>query len=305
MPRSPYLRSLAISLAVHAGAVGSLGWIVVGAEARADAEEPIAVVLAWRLELEPDSDSTPREGGVEDGGPTEAQAVLTQPSSPGASEAPPILVLAEARIEPVPAADAELSEIPARELPAELPAEAPLPSPEPAAAHVEPGSSPGSSAIVDPATVTGTEASELARALQASGHGAAFGLLRGTPPGASDALAGDGGGTGPSPAVAKTAARDAAASIGVPARLVHGPLPEYPRASVLAREEGTVSCRLWVDASGRVTRVELIASSGHARLDRAALAVLKDWRFEPARVGGVAVATSFQKPIAFRLPDEP
>src|SRR5690348_1377888 len=46
--------------------------------------------------------------------------------------------------------------------------------------------------------------------------------------------------------------------------------PRYPAASVRAREEGTVTLRVLVDANGVPQRVEIARSSGHARLDASA-----------------------------------
>ena len=85
------------------------------------------------------------------------------------------------------------------------------------------------------------------------------------------------------------------------ARLIHAPPPPYPRASLRLGEEGVVSCRLHVDASGAVREVELVAGSGHTRLDRAALATLLTWRFDPALTAGSAVPVIYPHRVVFRL----
>lgn len=77
--------------------------------------------------------------------------------------------------------------------------------------------------------------------------------------------------------------------------------PRYPPASVHAREEGTVTLRVLVDASGVPQRVEIARSSGHARLDAAAKESVGRARFRPVMRNGVAVQAWGIVPIAFRL----
>ena len=77
--------------------------------------------------------------------------------------------------------------------------------------------------------------------------------------------------------------------------------PRYPRDSLRDREEGTVLLRVVVDREGRPTSVELVRSSGHARLDRAARESVREWRFRPVQVDGVAVPASGLVPVAFNL----
>ena len=77
--------------------------------------------------------------------------------------------------------------------------------------------------------------------------------------------------------------------------------PRYPPASAHAREEGTVTLRVLVDASGVPQRVEIARSSGHARLDAAAKESVQRARFRPVMQNGVAVPAWGIVPIAFRL----
>jgi protein TonB len=68
--------------------------------------------------------------------------------------------------------------------------------------------------------------------------------------------------------------------------------PPYPPTSRRLGEEGRVVVNVYVLADGRVGEVQVLKTSGYERLDAAALEhVRSDWRFEPARRGGVAVAT--------------
>ncbi len=77
--------------------------------------------------------------------------------------------------------------------------------------------------------------------------------------------------------------------------------PRYPPASVHAREEGTVTLRVLVDANGVPQRVEIARSSGHSRLDAAAKESVARARFRPVMQNGVAVSAWGIVPIVFRL----
>ncbi|MGN2244984.1 energy transducer TonB [Frateuria sp. GZRR33] len=69
----------------------------------------------------------------------------------------------------------------------------------------------------------------------------------------------------------------------------------------VGREEGTVMVALEVDASGRVRDARIHESSGHARLDEAALRSVSHWAFRPATRQGEPVAQRVLVPVAFRL----
>ena len=98
-----------------------------------------------------------------------------------------------------------------------------------------------------------------------------------------------------------TAPPAASEPVTVAARLTERPEPPYPPMSVRLGEAGTVRCRLFVAADGYVTKVELVRSSGYARLDASALATLATWRFAPATTGGVAHATTVEHDVEFRM----
>ena len=77
--------------------------------------------------------------------------------------------------------------------------------------------------------------------------------------------------------------------------------PRYPE---IAREhgwQGRVLLRVQVDSQGRTGDVAIKRSSGHNVLDRAALAAVRDWRFNPARRAGRPVPGAVDVPISFRL----
>ncbi|MCA8975448.1 MAG: energy transducer TonB, partial [Planctomycetes bacterium] len=79
--------------------------------------------------------------------------------------------------------------------------------------------------------------------------------------------------------------------------------PDYPARERALSLEGEVTVGATIDRSGIVIAVRLIASSAHAGFDRAALAAVRTWRFEPATVDGVPVAEEMPVTIEFRLLD--
>jgi protein TonB len=85
------------------------------------------------------------------------------------------------------------------------------------------------------------------------------------------------------------------------ADFLHNPRPRYPLMSRKRHEEGEVLLRVRVDAQGRPESVELHTSSGHKRLDIAASSAVQEWRFVPARQGGLNVAAWVVVPIQFNL----
>jgi protein TonB len=77
--------------------------------------------------------------------------------------------------------------------------------------------------------------------------------------------------------------------------------PVYPAASRRAGEEGSVLLRVFVDPSGRPQQVLVAQSSGHSRLDQAAVNAVKRWRFQPASAGGGPIGSWSRVTITFRL----
>jgi TonB family protein len=77
--------------------------------------------------------------------------------------------------------------------------------------------------------------------------------------------------------------------------------PEYPAAAYRNGIEGMVLLRLWIDDSGRVSRVDVEQSSGHALLDRAAVTAVRTWRGRPAHRGEEPIATEELLPVHFRI----
>lgn len=73
-----------------------------------------------------------------------------------------------------------------------------------------------------------------------------------------------------------------------PRRLAGG-APEYPDALRTARIGGSVEVRFTIDAGGRVVNVRSV--TGPRQLRVVAEAAVRGWRYQPGRVGDVAVAT--------------
>jgi ergothioneine biosynthesis protein EgtB len=81
------------------------------------------------------------------------------------------------------------------------------------------------------------------------------------------------------------------------------PPPDYPAESRRRGEEGVVRLLLRVGAEGQVEQAEVVASSGHPALDRAAVAAARRWRFRPASQAGLPVAATLATAVHFRLTD--
>lgn len=78
----------------------------------------------------------------------------------------------------------------------------------------------------------------------------------------------------------------------------------YPPEALKAGLEGNVGLELRIDASGHVVEVKVTAPAGHG-FDEAAVAAARAFVFEPARRGGVAIASTVQLTHEFHLPEAP
>jgi periplasmic protein TonB len=85
------------------------------------------------------------------------------------------------------------------------------------------------------------------------------------------------------------------------AAYLDNPAPNYPSVSRRLGEQGKVLLRVQVAADGTADSVTLQTSSGSSRLDQAALAAVKKWRFVPAKRGGQAVSASVVVPVSFSI----
>jgi periplasmic protein TonB len=79
------------------------------------------------------------------------------------------------------------------------------------------------------------------------------------------------------------------------------PAPRYPPASRRAREEGEVLVRVLIDIDGRPSEVRILRSSGHPRLDDAAIEAVRAALFRPYVADGHARAAYVRVPVEFAL----
>src|SRR6185437_6354222 len=100
--------------------------------------------------------------------------------------------------------------------------------------------------------------------------------------------------------VAPTATQPAA--IGVRAVLGTHTAPPYPEVARRLAEQGTVTLRIEIAASGTIKNVAVLHSSGSERLDAAAVSWVKThWKYHAASRGGVAVESHVEAQIVFDL----
>ena len=83
------------------------------------------------------------------------------------------------------------------------------------------------------------------------------------------------------------------------------PRPRYPAVCRRRGEEGTVVLVARIGGDGSPEDVSVFRTSGFARLDRAAVAALREADFTPALNGGLAVGSVRRIAYTFRLYDEP
>ncbi|MET0269419.1 MAG: energy transducer TonB, partial [Sphingomonas sp.] len=101
--------------------------------------------------------------------------------------------------------------------------------------------------------------------------------------------------------VAKAAVASAPVSVDLSSKMVSGDPPRYPTESRRKREEGTVVLRLTLAVDGSVADIGVAQGSGFERLDKAALAAVRRWRWSPTMVGGEPVQVRGLVRIPFAL----
>ena len=82
---------------------------------------------------------------------------------------------------------------------------------------------------------------------------------------------------------------------------LNNPEPLYPALARQRHQEGLVLLLVEVTAQGGAGRVEIKKSSGFSLLDTAAWQAVRDWKFEPARIGSLAVESEIEVPVRFEL----
>ena len=95
------------------------------------------------------------------------------------------------------------------------------------------------------------------------------------------------------------ARRGATAPYSEPPRPLKITRPSYPQPAFIAKIQGTVLVDILISASGQVVHAEVRRSI--PGLDAAALATVKGWSFEPARLKGEPIPVVAQAPVTFRI----
>ena len=72
----------------------------------------------------------------------------------------------------------------------------------------------------------------------------------------------------------------------VPAKSIERTAPKYPLAELRKGREAWVRVAYCIDESGETQNVSILDSVGGAKFDKAALATVKEWKFEPALIDG-------------------
>jgi TonB family protein len=90
-----------------------------------------------------------------------------------------------------------------------------------------------------------------------------------------------------------------------PPRVVYSPDPEYPRVARNADLQGTVTLWVIVGEDGRAHNIKVARALGtcseHIELDQAAVNVLHDWKFEPAKLDGKPVPVGVNIEVNFHI----
>ena len=119
----------------------------------------------------------------------------------------------------------------------------------------------------------------------------------------------------PTPSPPAPVAKAAAPSPAPPAPVDAGPVkagdlsskmiafdpPKYPIESRKKKEQGIVLLSVLLDTSGRVEDLSVAKSSGHKRLDKAALHAVRRWRWSPTIRNGTPVMVRGSVQIPFVL----
>ena len=106
------------------------------------------------------------------------------------------------------------------------------------------------------------------------------------------------------PAIKKTAqAPSQQSDILSEARALTQIRTKYPKFSRRIGEEGLVKLAINIDDEGNVTNINIVQSSGHSRLDKAAKKAVEQATFKPATLNNKVVASIKKLSIKFDLRD--
>jgi TonB family protein len=77
-------------------------------------------------------------------------------------------------------------------------------------------------------------------------------------------------------------------------RLLYAPAPSFPPGQALPGQSGTGRFRLTFDAQGNVSDVRVVASTGNANFDQAAIKTLRQWKSAPSQGWQATVPVTFR-----------
>ncbi len=75
--------------------------------------------------------------------------------------------------------------------------------------------------------------------------------------------------------------------------------PHYPRRALELGQQGIVTLHAEILQDGRAKTLKIVRSSGHRLLDKAALAAVKRWEFEPTNINGNMITSWVRVPVHF------
>ena len=75
--------------------------------------------------------------------------------------------------------------------------------------------------------------------------------------------------------------------------------PVYPRRALELGQQGNVILHAFIKPDGLPSELKIKDSSGHSLLDKAALAAVRKWEFEPIHKDGITIASWVRVPIEF------
>jgi periplasmic protein TonB len=75
--------------------------------------------------------------------------------------------------------------------------------------------------------------------------------------------------------------------------------PLYPQRAVELGQQGNVMLHAKIMPSGLPEEIKIVESSGHRLLDKAALAAVRTWVFEPTNINGNAIVSWVRVPVIF------
>lgn len=102
--------------------------------------------------------------------------------------------------------------------------------------------------------------------------------------------------------ITSLASGEASPKISQKARLQSSPPPiVYPPGAIEQNAIGKVSLKAFIDIDGKISKVEVIASSGYKVLDEAAIEWFHELKFYPAKEDNVQVGSFVSQTISFSL----